>query len=270
MPERADVGDGDLNPPRARLCASAPRGTGRPQADGYRGLDARHAVITAYDKATASIAPVGTSQIRMAPHPNVRWQDIDPIPGPQYLSQGCAIHLGPVGRGATLEFVKIQKLGVWEQGLLASANEEDIRSGVAKGGSGVVTQASGAPPASYQARRVTRISASTVPLWFAGGLLVLSTLAVTCIGAVFLAMERRVEPVGPVAEGLDSYDFVTIASEDLNPALVDGSHQGFHDFADEVQRGRRRQRVGPPPGHVARDLGCRLLRPRRPLCADPG
>jgi hypothetical protein len=222
------MGDQTLRGPVVRIGANP--GPGGLKLNGYRGLDARHAVITAYDKATASIAPVGTSQIRMAPHPNVRWQDIDPIPGPQYLSQGCALHLGPVGRGATLEFVRIQKLGVWEQGLLASANEQDVQSGVAKAGSGVVAQGTGAPPASYQARRVTRISASTVPLWFAGGLLVMSTLAVTCIGAVFLAMPKGVQPVGPVAEGQDSYDYVTIATEDLNPALVEGLRQGFHDF----------------------------------------
>lgn len=194
--------------------------------NGYRGLDARHAVITAYDKATASIAPVGRSQVRMAPHPNVRWQDIDPMSGTQYLSQGCAIHLGPVGRGATLEFVRIQRLGVRAQGKLASANEEEV-SEVAQGGESVEPSA---VPQSYQARRVTRINANTVPLWLGGGALVLAIMAVTCLGAAVLVRQVQVEPLGPKIEGESFYEFATIAEEDLDPKLRGGLRSGFHDF----------------------------------------
>ena len=65
----------------------------------YRGLDDRQAVISAYDGATVSLAPVGTNQVRMAPHPNVDWNELQPLRNPAYLTDGCAFHLGPPGRG---------------------------------------------------------------------------------------------------------------------------------------------------------------------------
>ena len=216
-----------LRGPVVRIGANP--GPGGFKLNGYRGLDARHAVITAYDKATASIAPVGTAQVRMAPHPNVRWQDIDPMSGPNYLSQGCAIHLGPIGRGATFEFVRIQKLGVWQQGQLLSAHEDQVDD-VAAAGGGAVEMAGAPVPASFQARKVTRINASSVPLWFGGGAMIIAVSAVTCLGAAVLIKAITPEPLGPVIEGEDMYEFATVAVEDLDPNLKGGLRSGFHDF----------------------------------------
>lgn len=221
------MGEFTMRGPVVRIGANP--GPGGFKLNGYRGLDARHAVITAYDKATASIAPVGTSQVRMAPHPNVRWGDIDPMSGPNYLSQGCAIHLGPVGRGATFEFIRIQKLGVWQQGQLLSAHEEDVAN-VASAGSGAVESAGAPVPASYQARKVTRINASSVPLWFGGGALIIAILSVTCLGAAVLIRKVEREPLGPKIEGEQFYEYATIASEDIDPDLRGGLRSGFHDF----------------------------------------
>ncbi|MFT6146045.1 MAG: hypothetical protein ACJAV2_003935 [Myxococcota bacterium] len=165
----------------------------------------------------------------MAPHPNVRWQDIDPMSGPNYLSQGCAIHLGPIGRGVTFEFVRIQKLGVWQQGQLASAHEDEVND-VATAGGGAVEMAGAPVPASFQARKVTRINASTVPLWFGGGALIIAVAAVTCLGAAVLIGRITPEPLGPVIEGEVFYEYATIAVEDIDPNLKGGLRSGFHDF----------------------------------------
>jgi hypothetical protein len=223
------MGDQTLRGPVVRIGANP--GPGGFKLNGYRGLDARHAVITAYDKATASIAPVGTAQVRMAPHPNVRWQDIDPMSGPNYLSQGCALHLGPVGRGCTLEFVRIQRLGVWQQGQLLSAHEEAVQD-VASAGAGVV-QGAGAPPAAYQARRVTRINASTVPIWFGGGLLLMAAIAMSCIGVFVAVRAVRVQPLGPEIDGDAFYPYAAISTAEIDPRLRDGLRSGFHDFVTE-------------------------------------
>ena len=153
------VGEQKLRGPVIRIGANP--GPGGFTLTGYRGLDARQCVITAYAGGSASIAPVGTNQVRMAPHANVNWPDIDPIPGPEYLSPGCALHLGPVGRGATIEFVKAEKFGQWEQGQLLS-EAADIAE------PGGLSSAGPQPPASYDARRVNRVLSSTAPFWFLG------------------------------------------------------------------------------------------------------
>src|SRR5688572_1559888 len=62
--------------------------------DGYRGLDERQAVITAYDGGTVAIAPVGHNQVRVAPHGNVDWEALQTLKGPVYLSPGDVFHLG--------------------------------------------------------------------------------------------------------------------------------------------------------------------------------
>jgi hypothetical protein len=65
--------------------------------EGYRGIDDRHAVITAYNESEVTIAPVGPNQVRVSPHEHVDWNEIHPIRGPVHLSAGCAIHL-EIGR----------------------------------------------------------------------------------------------------------------------------------------------------------------------------
>ena len=94
--ERWDVVLRVLNGPQASLGEQTFRGPvvrvgGNPgpggmRLTGYRGLDQRQCVVTAYDGGTVSVAPVGANQVRLAPHPNVQWKDINPIRGPEYLS----------------------------------------------------------------------------------------------------------------------------------------------------------------------------------------
>ena len=134
--ERWDVDLNILNGPQAKLGVQTLRGPvvrigadpgpGGLKLGGYRGLDARQCVITVYDGGSAQVAPVGTNQVRLAPHRNVNWGEIDPLVGPQFLAPGCALHLGPVGRGATVEFVKCRRLGEWQQGVIQS-DRADVR-----------------------------------------------------------------------------------------------------------------------------------------------
>ena len=215
------VGEQKLRGPVIRIGAHP--GPGGFTLTGYRGLDARQCVITAYSGGAVSVAPVGTNQVRMAPHANVNWRDIDPMPGPEYLSPGCAIHLGPVGRGATIEFVRAEKFGQWEQGQLLS-EAADV---------GQQPAAGGPIPASYDARRVNRVRSSNAPFWFLG----CSTLsAVTTAAAVLLIglyqliiVDRK--PPGPVEEGLELYRDVDITTfnEDDRKLLL-GLEQGYYAF----------------------------------------
>ena len=46
-------------------------GPGGLKLTGYRGLDGRQAVITAYAGGEVSISPVGSNQVRVAPHQKV-------------------------------------------------------------------------------------------------------------------------------------------------------------------------------------------------------
>lgn len=79
----ASSGEQVVRGPVVRLGADP--GPGGLKLGGYRGLDARQATITAYTGGSASVAPVGTNQVRLAPHPNVNWADIDPLTGPEYV-----------------------------------------------------------------------------------------------------------------------------------------------------------------------------------------
>ncbi len=190
--------------------------------NGYRGLDARHATITAYDGGSAAVAPVGTNQVRMAPHANVNWKEIDPMSGPEYLSEGCAIHLGPVGRGVTLEFVQCRRLGVWSGGALAS--EVSGSPGVTPG---IVA---GAPPAAFDARGSRRIRSSTVPAWFIGCMVMMTAVFVAVPLAVVFVNAITIERLGPVEEGEPFYTFATVQVDKVNPKLKEGLNQAFHDF----------------------------------------
>lgn len=200
---------------------------------GYRGLDKRHAVIQAYDHGTASIAPVGTNQVRMAPHAHVNWKEIEPMSGPEYLSEGCALHFGPVGRGATLEFVELRKLGVWQTGGLASvAASANVAQGDALGKKRNVPMAAGnpgAPPAAYDARQSTSLETSSVPIWFIGCMFLMSAAAVTTMAVIAIMIFVKPPPgLGPVEDGEDLYEFATIEAVDQN--LLDGLGQGYLDF----------------------------------------
>lgn len=194
-------------------------GPGGMALQGYRGIDARQCVITAYDGSTISVAPVGANQVRMAPHPNVSWKDIDPIRGPEYLSKGAALHLGPVGRGAIIEFIECRRLGVWEQGALAS--EVQVASG-----------APGAPPAAFDARRVGQVRATTAPFWFLGCTFLMTSstaMSVLLIG-VFWWLNREVVGLGPTEAGYELYESVNIATSPPDAKLLEGLHRPFYEF----------------------------------------
>ncbi|MBW1878973.1 MAG: hypothetical protein JRI25_14400 [Deltaproteobacteria bacterium] len=171
---------------------------------GYRGLDARHLVLTSYQNGQATVAPVGTNQVRMGPHPNVDWNTIEPIGGPQYLSDGCALHLGAVGRGATLEFLGLRELGVRAGGDLSSS-----RAGV---------------------HGATRIRSSSAPMWFVGCLLLMAVVASAAILAVVIFQPPEIEPLGPTEEGEPFYRFAEVSREQVDERLREGLRQPFTDF----------------------------------------
>ena len=220
------VGEQKLRGPVIRLGANP--GPGGVQLAGYRGLDARQCVITAYTGGTASVAPVGTNQVRLAPHSNVNWRDIDPITGPEYLTPACALHLGPVGRGATIEFVRCERFGQWQEGQLAS-EAADVPSELGRQEPG----RSGPVPASYDARRVGMVRTSMVPFWFLGCMTVMSGVTVTLlvlIGAFRLLIVQRKAP-GPVEEGVEFYRSVDASQfTEQDEMLLKGLEQGYYAF----------------------------------------
>lgn len=202
-------------------------GPGGMRLQGYRGIDARQCVITAYDGSTISVAPVGNNQVRMAPHANVSWKDIDPIRGPEYLSKGAALHLGPVGRGATITFVECRRLGVWQQGNLASeiaGPTPDAQGAAAPGGQ--------SPPAAYDARRVGQVRTSNAPFWFLGCTFLMTTftaLALVMMG-LFWWLNRDVVNLGPVESGYELYESVDLNTTTVDPKVLKGLHRPFYDF----------------------------------------
>lgn len=223
--------------PTVRIGANP--GPGGVSLQGYRGLDARQCTITAYTGGTAAVSPVGTNQVRLAPHANVNWKDIDPISGPEYLSDGCALHIGPVNRGATLEFVECRRLGMWETGGIRSDVAEGLSSSSKLGqqmaggyGAGV---GAGAVPTAYDARKVGKIRASLVPPWVLGciGLLISSTavMLVTIPTAAFF-LQRDVEELGPIEDQYEFFKSVDI-SKPPSKELFKGLEQPMYAFVME-------------------------------------
>lgn len=228
----AGLGEQVLRGPVVRIGVNP--GPGGLQLSSYRGLDARHAVITAYDGGTATIAPVGTNQVRLAPHPNVNWKEIDPVSQPQYLNDGGAVHLGPVGRGATIEFVRCQRLGVWTRGDLAS-EAAGVQSVAARGQQpppvGFAPAPGGNVPVSYDARKVGTIRTSTAPFWFLGCLFMMTTAFIATVAVVVLVRVRAVPELGPVEEGEYFTDYAPVDREKLVEfGLLDGLEQPFAAF----------------------------------------
>ena len=231
-------GETVLRGPVVRIGASP--GPGGFKLTGYRGLDARQAVITAYDGGAAAVAPVGTNQVRMAPHPNVKWKDIDPLSRPEYLSEGCALHLGPVGRGCTLQFMRCQALGVWTQGQLASeVGGVDSLQVYAKptttmGGQRRPTSAGNAVPQSFQVdKRSRRIGAAAMPLWFLGCSSVIVSTVVASLLVVVLITGETVKPMEPREGGEEYYRTVTVDREklaNLSKGVKDGMSQAFYEW----------------------------------------
>ena len=179
---------------------------------GYRGLDDRQAVISAYDGATVSLAPVGTNQVRMAPHPNVDWNEVMPLRKPAYLTDGCAFHLGPPGRGVTIEFVECRRLGVWEQQRILSDGAEvspDVQ------------------PSDVKELRTNR----GVPIWFWGGIVTLG-LGISVAVLLTVIQARTINKLGPQDQGTEYYEVATEEVE-TNALLLEGFAQAWMYFIQE-------------------------------------
>jgi hypothetical protein len=186
-------------------------GPGGVRLTGYRGLDDRHAVITAYDGVNVAVAPVGTAQVRVAPHAHVAWEEVQAITGPIQLADGSAVHLGPVGRGITLQFVEARRLGVWEE-------------------QRILSEASQATP-EVEPTQVKEISTQRgVPAWFIGGIVMVGVItAISVMVSVIRHWQRPIAGLGPIDEGKEYYDYVppnvTVSTE-----LREGLDQPMADF----------------------------------------
>lgn len=135
---------------------------------GVGGLHARHCVLQAYGPVT-TLDAVGANPVRIAPHPHVDWSTIEPIHGSVPLSAGCALHLGPIGRGVTLQYVGSRSLADWT-------------------------------PDSLGTQGVSAVPTSSVPAWFLGcaGLSLGTTaLSLLVLGLAVAIGYRPVEPLGP-------------------------------------------------------------------------
>jgi len=233
----AGAGEHVLRGPVVRIGARP--GPGGFALPGYRGLDERQCVITAYEQGDAAIAPVGRNQVRVAPHENVDWADIDPVRGRTNLSPGCAVHLGPAGRGATLRFVACRRLGEWQSADLASDVEAPA------GGS----RPHGPPPAAH---RVSRIRASRAPAWFFGcAFLLAAGMSVTVLGVALavVASQFRRPGLGERIEGEAHFDSVSL--EDNDHLDLEGFQGPFLDFVmrpnlEAVIDERRRRTLSDP------------------------
>ncbi|MFT7518193.1 MAG: hypothetical protein ACI9MC_000323 [Kiritimatiellia bacterium] len=226
----AAMGEQKFQGPLVRIGANP--GPGGFSLSGYRGVDARQAVITAYGQGEATIGPVGTNQVRLAPHSHVNWREIDPLTGPEYLNEGCAIHLGPVGRGCTLEFVKVEELGQWTTGSVGSAASNVSAVGVS------------APVAARKAtpqRSVAKIAATTVPIGILGCFFLL--VVVGGLGAVIFVFVDGpvVEKLGPTIEGDEYYEAVDVTKMKMDEKTLEGLHEPFRRFAAKPSAKRAKQ-----------------------------
>jgi len=186
-------------------------GAGGVEITGVRGVDARHAVITAYDGDTVQISPVGTSQVRVSPHINVNWDDIDPLRDAVYLADGSAVHLGPPGRGTSFQFVEARRLGVWEQ-------------------QRILSDASQAAPEFEQTAVEELDPEGKVPAWFKGGVLLIGSLT-TALVLLFATgfMRPEISDLGPQRAGQEIFESVDV-DEPIHADLADPLQQGFAEF----------------------------------------
>jgi len=179
--------------------------------ENYRGIEDRQVTITAYD-GDARISPVGTAQVRYASHEHVDWSEIHPLHGEAHLTPGCAFHLGPVGRGATVRFIDCQKLGVWErERMLSIAAAEEIQG-----------------PAPVEAEEIQADKGT--PTWFIGGLVMVAMLIVAGV-AVPLIQEgmREARALGPEYMGEVFYAEAS-SSDPVDAKLLDGFSQPWLRF----------------------------------------
>ena len=224
-------GDVVCRGPVVRMGASP--GPGGLKLDGYRGLDNRQATITAYDGASVAIAPVGTNQVRVAPHENVDWNEIHPIRGPVYLDAGAAFHLGPPGRGVSATFVECRRLGVWEKGR-------------------IISDAAQVAP-DIEASKVKELDPDKgIPIWFVPGCMaffMVFLVMVTIPVVIKLAPERT--SLGPPVEGKEYFtaeDVEEILATDVPDAVKKGLGEAFFRFVMEPNsRGADNPRIHETP-----------------------
>mgnify|MGYP001164089466 CR=1 FL=1 len=181
--------------------------------DGYRGLDERHAVITCYDGGSVSIAPVGGNPVRVGPHEFQDWAELQPIRKPVYLSDGNAVHLGPIERGSTFVFQEAQRLGVWKEGQ-------------------IISEAAQVNPDVLPSSVETLDTHKGVPRWFIPAVVVLFTITLSGVGlAAWLGwtFEPPPDPLGTTMEGKEYVTELDV-SKPVQTYLLDGLNQPFHDF----------------------------------------
>ncbi len=193
--------------PVVRLGANP--GPGGVRLTGYRGVDDRQAVITVYDGANISIAPVGVNQVRVATHQNVDWEEFLPIQKPVQLAPGSVVHLGPANRGCTFLFVEARRLGDWEQRQIVTLDEQSQQLG----GAGTIDATGGRP------------------WWFIPSVLSIALLTTVGVVASQLDILRPAPPkLGPEVDGEVSYERISledVASIDLSSVDVKGLEQAF-------------------------------------------
>jgi hypothetical protein len=186
-------------------------GPGGAALEGYRGLNGRHAVITAYDGGRVAIDAVGNAQVRVAPHGNLDWSEVDVLVGAVYLSDGDTIHLGAPGRGVTFTFVRAQRLGVWEERRILS-------------------DAAQATPEVQPTNIQELDTQGGIPTWFIGGVVLVGMVTVVAVLASLLMVHKReIAGLGPVDEGREYYDLVPMTVQ-VNSELREGLQQPFEDF----------------------------------------
>ena len=237
--ERWDVDLKVLNGPMASLGTQVKRGpvvrigtnpgpTGF-RLSGYRGVDARHCVITIYGEGEATIAPVGSNQVRAAPHPHVDWTKIDPVLGPEYVNSGGAIHLGPPGRGCTIEFVGSRRVGAWTGGQMASEAarvdaaqvSQHARQEVRKVGSTSGT--------------IRNIAVKGAPIWIMGCMTMMLVSTMTIVGGVIAFRPPKTLELDdfPIEQQREYYTQVNPENSTLVEERLDGFQGAFQKFVAE-------------------------------------
>ena len=213
----------DLPPARGPVVRlGANPGPGGVRLTGYRGVDDRQAVITVYDGAHISIAPVGVNQVRVATHQNVNWSELLPIQKRADLVPGSVVHLGPPNRGCTFMFVEARRLGDWQKQQIVTLDEQAQQLG----GGGTIDASGGRP------------------WWFLPTLMAITLL--TTVGVIVSQLDvlkPKAPPLGPVDEGQVSYQRMTYAemkNADLEGLNQKGLSQAFEAWVmrDNIEASR--------------------------------
>ena len=205
-------GDITCRGPVVRMGASP--GPGGLNISAYRGLDSVQCTITAYDGVEVSITPMGTNQVRVAPHANVDWSQIQTLRGPVYLSPGAVVHLGAPNRGATFVYVRCQRF-VWQQQQLISEAAQGEDTGFAK-------------PTNIKEIDTQR----GIPRWFipAVAMLFMATAA-SIAGITIVALQKPTLRPGPKFDEEIEYFLPTEKQlAVIDRSELEGFEQAFEDF----------------------------------------